>query len=295
MRDYYRYTSPSFIKASLDSMGKKPTKGLGQNFLIDESVVDNIIKHANLQKDVAVLEIGTGLGSLTYKLIKACGRVVSVEIDDKLWAYLDSEFGHWDNFELIKGDILKVDIKAILSDLSKDYSKIYVVANLPYHISTPIIMMFLEMSLPINRLVVMMQRELAMRITASSSCKDYGSLTVNLNSFADASILFDIKPHSFMPAPKVSSSVVSIDLHENAWISDEDRAFFIELVKAAFHARRKKLVNSVNGIMGMDKFLIETTLQNIGVRADARAETLSPEQFRKLASALKNKLTSSNV
>lgn len=282
----YRYTSKKFIYSMLERMGKKPTKGLGQNFLIDSGVIEDIVEYAGLNEDIAVLEIGAGLGALTYALIQNSAHTTSIEIDNKLWDYLEEEFGEWQNFTLVKGDVLRVDLKQICEDLLNKADKIYLVANLPYHITTPIIMKFLEENLPINKIIVMVQKEVALRMSAEPCSKDYGALTVNLNTFADMRILFDIDPNSFMPMPKVDSSVIEIAIKEEKPIADADRDFFLKLVKAAFHSRRKKLANSVNLAIGIPKEKVQAGLASIGKDMEARAETLSPSEFIALARVL---------
>lgn len=282
----YRYTSKKFIYSMLERMGKKPTKGLGQNFLIDSGVIEDIVEYAGLNEDIAVLEIGAGLGALTYALIQNSAHTTSIEIDNKLWDYLEEEFGEWQNFTLVKGDVLRVDLKQICEDLLNKADKIYLVANLPYHITTPIIMKFLEENLPIDKIIVMVQKEVALRMSAEPCSKDYGALTVNLNTFADMRILFDIDPSSFMPMPKVDSSVIEIAIKEEKPIADADRDFFLKLVKAAFHSRRKKLANSVNLAIGIPKEKVQAGLASIGKDMEARAETLSPSEFIALARVL---------
>lgn len=282
----YRYTSKKFIYSMLERMGKKPTKGLGQNFLIDSTVIEDIVEFAGLNEDIAVLEIGAGLGALTYALIQNSAHTTSIEIDNKLWDYLEEEFGEWKNFTLVKGDVLRVDLKQICDDLLSKADKIYLVANLPYHITTPIIMKFLEENLPIHKIIVMVQKEVALRMSAEPCSKDYGALTVNLNTFADMRILFDIDPSSFMPMPKVDSSVIEIAIKEEKTIADADRDFFLKLVKAAFHSRRKKLANSVNLAIGIPKEKVQAGLAAIGKDIEARAETLSPTDFIELARIL---------
>ncbi|MDO4772649.1 MAG: 16S rRNA (adenine(1518)-N(6)/adenine(1519)-N(6))-dimethyltransferase RsmA [Bacillota bacterium] len=282
----YRYTSKKFIYSMLERMGKKPTKGLGQNFLIDSGVIEDIVEYAGLNEDIAVLEIGAGLGALTYALIQNSAHTTSIEIDNKLWDYLEEEFGEWQNFTLVKGDVLRVDLKQICEDLLSKADKIYLVANLPYHITTPIIMKFLEENLPIDKIIVMVQKEVALRMSAEPCSKDYGALTVNLNTFADMRILFDIDPSSFMPMPKVDSSVIEIAIKEEKPIADADRDFFLKLVKAAFHSRRKKLANSVNLAIGIPKEKVQAGLASIGKDMEARAETLSPSEFIALARVL---------
>ncbi len=281
-----RYTSPKFINYTLDRLGKKATKGLGQNFLIDENVVANIISESGIDKSTGILEVGPGLGALTSKLITYAKFVTSVEIDNKLWDYLENEFSPLDNFRLVKGDILKVDLNEIIAEMRKTCDKIYVVANLPYNITTPIIMKFLEENCQIDKIVVMVQKEVAYRMCADSSCKDYGSLTVSLKYFADPKVLFTVKPTSFIPKPKIDSAVIELKKHGRYNLTSDETKKFLALVKAAFSKRRKTLVNSLSSVSNYSKTNIEKALTELELDVRIRPENLTTEDYIKLLGLL---------
>ncbi len=282
-----RYTSPKFINYQLNKHGKKITKGLGQNFLIDDNVIENIIEKSAVDRTVGVLEIGPGFGALTSKLIVYARFVTAVEIDNKLWDYLDNEFSPMDNFRLIKGDVLKVDLNELVDEMKKTCDKVYVVANLPYNITTPIIMKFLEGGVDVDKIVVMVQKEVADRMTASDSTKDYGSLTVSLKYFADPSILFVVKPSSFMPRPKIDSAVIELERHNRYELDEESRKLFLSIVKASFSKRRKTLINSLSSMSAFDKLAIEKALINIGKDTRIRAENLTIDGYIQLMAELR--------
>ncbi len=277
-----RYTSPKFINYHLNKHGKKITKGLGQNFLIDDNAVEKIISESGVDRTVGVLEIGPGFGALTSKLLINAKYVTSVEIDNKLWDYLDNEFSHMDNFKLVKEDVLKADLHKIVSDMREICEKIYVVANLPYNITTPIIMKFLETGVDIDKFVVMVQKEVALRMTADHSNKDYGALTVSLNYFADPRILFIVKPTSFMPRPKIDSAVIELLVRKDKKLDDQERNAFLAIVKASFSKRRKTLVNSLSSVSTYGKSEIEAALVGMGLDSRIRPENLSTDDYIEL-------------
>ncbi len=277
-----RYTSPKFINYHLNKHGKKITKGLGQNFLIDDNTVEKIITESGVDRTVGVLEIGPGFGALTSKLLIHAKFVTSVEIDNKLWDYLDNEFSHMDNFKLVKEDVLKADLHKIVADMRETCEKVYVIANLPYNITTPIIMKFLETGVDIDKFVVMVQKEVALRMTAEHSNKDYGSLTVSLNYFADPKILFIVKPTSFMPRPKIDSAVIELLVRGEHKLSEADRKEFLSIVKASFSKRRKTLINSLSSMSVYTKEQIENALNDMGLDCRIRPENLSKDDYIEL-------------
>lgn len=274
-----RYTSPSFINYKLDKLNKKATKGLGQNFLIDDNVVSNIISESKIDKTIGVLEIGPGLGALTSKLITYAKFVTSVEIDNKLWSYIEEEFSPMDNFRLVKGDVLKVDLNEIVDSMKKDCKEVYVVANLPYNITTPIIMKFLEDGVNIDKLIVMVQKEVAERMGAGVSTKDYGALTVSLKYFATPRVLFTVKPNSFMPRPKIESAVIELKKHNEYELDASFRKKFLQIVKASFSKRRKTLVNSLSSVTDYKKDDIEKALIDLNLNPLVRAENLTIDDY----------------
>lgn len=287
MRDLQTYSSPAEIASSLRRLEKRATKGLGQNFLIDENIINKILSSASPDERSAVIEVGPGLGAITSRLLLAAGKLVAIEIDDKLWAYLEEEFGSEENFELIKSDALKCDLKALCDRLLQDYERIMLVSNLPYQITTPLLMKVFEEGLPLSKMVLMVQLELADRLAAKAGSKDYGALTVNVGTYAYVNKLFEVKPGSFLPPPKVSSAVIELVPRFDA-MGDLERIKLISIVKAAFHARRKKMVNSISESMGLDKALILKVLAEMGLREDVRAEMLSAADFTEFAKRLEN-------
>lgn len=284
--DYKKYTNPANISEALRRMDKRATKGLGQNFLVDSNVVDRIAELSGVDEETAVIEIGPGMGALTACLIYKAKSVTAIELDNKLENYLLEEFSSYDNFELIMGDVLKVDLAKVAEDKKKGASKLMLLSNLPYHITTPILMTVLERELKFDNIVVMVQLELADRMNASFGNKDYGALSVNMQSYASVEKLFNVKPNSFMPKPKVSSAVIEIRPYNEDRYGVEDRKKFMKYVKAAFHTRRKKLVNSINDALAVDKEVISDSLKAINIREDARAEMLSVEDFVSLIKIL---------
>ena len=262
----------------LKTFNLRASKRLGQNFLIDAEVVQKIVEAAEISEGDEVLEIGPGIGTLTQGLLEVGAKVTAVELDKKLPAVLEKTLAGYENFKLVQGDILKVDLKNLMSKNFK------VVANLPYYITTQILLTLLEKKLPITKIVTMVQREVAERMTAAPGSKIYGALSVAVQFRSDARIAFDVPPTAFLPRPEVTSSVVVCDVKEtDLKISDED--FFIKVVRAAFGQRRKTLLNSLTGA-GFQREVILKSLDAAEISPSRRAETLSLEEFAKLAGAV---------
>ncbi|MEG6612821.1 16S rRNA (adenine(1518)-N(6)/adenine(1519)-N(6))-dimethyltransferase RsmA [Pseudoclostridium thermosuccinogenes] len=275
------------------------TKSLGQNFLTDENIVRRIVDTAEVNKDDLVVEIGPGIGSMTRELCARAGKVVAVEIDKHLMPALTDNLKDFDNIDIINGDILKVDIR---KDILEKYVAtgafkpgcFKVVANLPYYITTPIIMKLLEDEYGINLMVFMVQKEVADRMVAAPGGKDYGSLSVAVQYYSMAEKVFDVPPHCFIPQPDVYSSVVRLRVHEDPPVKVNDRAAFFKTVKAAFGQRRKTLLNALynSGYFAKDKEQIREILKSKGLDENQRGETLTIEQFADLSNALeKNRHT----
>jgi 16S rRNA (adenine1518-N6/adenine1519-N6)-dimethyltransferase len=276
-----KLTSPKVIKSIMEKNKLKFNKNLGQNFLIDESVIDSIISSSVITKDCAVIEIGPGIGSLTEALAKNAGRVICIELDRNLIKVLRSEFEKYDNIEFIHDDILKIDLKSITSNLQS--YKIKVVANLPYYITTPILMRLLEENLPLESITVMVQKEVADRIVAKAGSKDYGALSVAVQYHATAQIIRTVPPGAFIPPPNVSSAVVKMVLGEKKVFVDESK--FFRIIKASFAQRRKTLINALkgSGFYQMSKDEMGKQLEKIGLDVKVRGESLTIEQFAKLS------------
>ena len=262
----------------LKTFNLRASKRLGQNFLIDAEVVQKIVEAAEISEGDEVLEIGPGIGTLTQGLLEVGAKVTAVELDKKLPAVLEKTLAGYENFKLVQGDILKVDLKNLMSKNFK------VVANLPYYITTQILLTLLEKKLPITKIVTMVQREVAERMTAAPGSKIYGALSVAVQFRSDARIAFDVPPTAFLPRPEVTSSVVVCDVKEtDLKVADED--FFIKVVRAAFGQRRKTLLNSLTGA-GFPREVILQSLDAAEIEPSRRAETLSLEEFAKLAGAV---------
>ena len=259
----------------LKKFNLRASKRLGQNFLIDADVVRRIVDAAEISAGEEILEIGPGIGTLTQGLLEAGAKVTAVEIDKKLPEVLSETLAGYENFRLIQGDILKVDLSELMPKNFK------VVANLPYYITTQILLTLLEKKLPITKIVTMVQREVAERMTAAAGSKIYGAMSVAVQFRSESKILFDVEPKSFLPRPEVTSSVVVCDVREFPQkVSDEE--FFIKIVRSSFGQRRKTILNSLTGA-GFPREKVLKSLQSADINFERRAETLSIEEFIKLS------------
>lgn len=264
----------------LKTFGLHADKRLGQNFLVEESVVKRIAAAADLKPGETVLEVGPGIGTLTQALALTGANVVSVELDKRLIPVLEKTVGQYENVRVVQGDILKTDIESLIED--KNFK---VAANLPYYITTPIIMELLEKKLPLERLVVMVQKEVAERMTASPGGRDYGAISVAVQYYTEPEIAFIVKAGSFMPAPKVDSAVLVCKRREKPPVELKDEKLFFKTVAAAFSMRRKMLGNSLKNMPGIEKKDVAAWLERAGVDGRRRAETLSLEDFAALANS----------
>ena len=255
------------------------SKKLGQNFLIDADIVRGIVDAADIRPGERVLEIGPGIGTLTQGLAEAGAEVTAVELDKKLPAVLAKTLEGYENVRIVQGDILKVNIPEIMG--SEPFK---VAANLPYYITTPIIMTLLERRLPISRLVTMVQKEVADRMVAEPGTKAYGALSVAVQYYTQPHVELDVPPRSFIPAPEVDSVVIVCDVREKPPVTVADEKLFFRVVRAAFGQRRKTLSNALKGA-GFDKELIRTALPAAGIDGTRRGETLSLTEFAAIATA----------
>ncbi len=265
-------------------------KKFGQNFLIDSNVLDGIVEAAGVTDADTVLEIGPGIGSLTQYLAESAGQVVAVEIDKTLIPVLADTLSEYNNITIINEDILKVDIDAIVRE--KNGGKpIKVVANLPYYITTPIIMKLFESGALIESITVMVQKEVADRMAAPPGSKDYGSLTLAVGYYAEAQKVMDVHPGSFIPQPGVGSSVVNLVRYTKPRVSVRDSKYMFEIVRTAFNQRRKTLSNSLsnNPSLGVLREDVQDALVRMGVNEKARGEILSLEQFAELSDILQSR------
>lgn len=275
----YDLTSPSVIKHLCDSFGFSFKKSYGQNFLTDKDVLFRIAGEAG---SGGILEIGPGFGTLTAALAAEAEKVVSVELDESLRPVLKETLAGFDNITVRYGDIMKTDIKKLIEEEFSDMS-VSVAANLPYYVTTPILMKLLEEKLPFKNIVIMVQKEVAERIAAKPGKKDYGALTLAVSYYAEASITDYVPASKFIPAPKVDSAVVKLELLPSAPIEAKEKDYF-RLVKASFSQRRKTLLNALSnsGFYG-GKERIREVLENMGYDANVRGETLSMQEFSDLA------------
>ncbi len=263
-------------------------KSFGQNFLIDDNILQGIVESANVVEDDTVIEIGPGLGNLTHYILEKKAKVVAFEIDRDMIDILNDRFNSNKNLEIVNKDILKVDLNEYITD-----KKVKIIANLPYYITTPIIFKLLEYRRNIASITVMIQKEVAERITATPHSKDYGVLTINTNYLADVEKLFNVPNTSFIPTPNVTSSVIQIVPNEQKEkdLGIKDEEIFKELIKKAFSARRKKLSNSLcnTGICGMTKQEIDSMILQIGLNPNCRAEEVSIADYVRMANIIADK------
>ena len=265
-------------------------KKFGQNFLIDSHVLDKIVSAAGITKDDFVLEIGPGLGTMTQYLAASARKVFAVEIDKALIPILEDTLKEFDNVQVINQDILKVDIKK-LAEEHNDGKPIKVVANLPYYITTPIIMGLFESQVPIDSITVMVQKEVADRMKVGPGTKDYGALSLAVQYYAEPYIVANVPPNCFMPRPKVGSAVIRLTRHEKPPVEVADEKLMFRLIRASFNQRRKTLANGLNNSpeLSYSKEEIQQTIEKCGFKAGIRGEALTLEDFAKLANAFSEK------
>ncbi len=266
------------LKRLLSQHGFSFKKSLGQNFLIDSSVCPAMAK-ASADKDTGVLEIGPGVGVLTSELSKVAKRVVAIELDERLKKLLPITLSNCDNVEIIYGDAMKLDLKSIIEEKFKDCEKVTVCANLPYYITSPIVMMLLESRLPIESITVMVQKEAAERLCAKVSSRESGAVTVAVNYYATAEILFHVGRECFMPSPNVDSSVIKLNILKEPPINVKDESKFFRLVKATFAQRRKTFLNTVSNTLKIDKEILKSALSDLNLEPTVRGEQLTMEQL----------------
>lgn len=262
--------------------GVHPKKRFGQNFLVDEQVLSSILESIELSRDDVVIEIGPGLGVLTRELAKAARLVIAVEIDRGLFEILSSETAHLDNVMLLNEDILEIDLPELLHRQGASKGKVKVAANLPYNITTPVLVKLIGDRDSLDRVVVMVQREVAERVAASPGSRSYGSLSVFMQWYAEVRLVQVVPPESFVPAPKVHSAVLCIDFLSKPR-ADVDSSLLETVVHSAFAMRRKILKNALKGLPGLDERSLELLLSRTGIDPSCRAETLSLEDYAALA------------
>ena len=260
----------------------KFSKSLGQNFLIDDSVLNDIVSGADVNEEDLVIEIGPGVGSLTAQLLKKAKKVVSIELDNDLIPILEAELGQYENFSLIHKDALKVDFNEVIGD----EKSVKLVANLPYYVTTPIIVNLLKKNYNFKSLTIMIQKEVAERIDAEPNCKEYGSLSLLVQYYCDTKIIRKVPPACFIPRPKVDSIVIRLDRLEEKRVKVKDEDLMFEIIRHSFNMRRKTLWNATK-FLGMNKEVLEKAYEEAGIDPKRRGETLSLEEF----AALSDKIT----
>jgi len=281
------YNETKFI---MKKYGITANKSLGQNFLISDEVVNSIVTSAEISKNDLVIEIGPGLGTLTKELLEKAGKVVCIELDKNMLTILNDRFSLYSNFKLINDDVLKVDLKSLISEEKEknNLSNVKIVANLPYYITTPIIMKLLEEHLDIDTITVMIQKEVADRLISVPGTKNSGAITYSVYYYAESEKVIDVPNNSFIPEPEVTSSVIKLTLRDSAPIEVKDEDVLFKLIKAAFMQRRKTLINGLsNSNLFSSKEEIKTILVKLNLDEKVRGENLSLQDFANIANMIK--------
>lgn len=276
------------IKEILNKYGFSFSKALGQNFLINPSVCPRMAEMGGAKEGVGVIEIGPGIGVLTYELAKRADKVVAIELDKRLLPVLDETLSEFDNVKVINDDVLKIDLHQLIKDEFADLD-VVVCANLPYYITSPVIMKLLEDRLPVKSITVMVQKEAADRLCAELGTRQTGAVTVAVNYYAKAELLFKVSAGSFMPPPKVDSAVIRLSVYNEPAVKTDNEEMLFKVIKAAFAQRRKTLLNTLSNSMSFEKAQISQVLDNANIPNTSRAEQLKLEDFAKIANEL-NKL-----
>ncbi len=279
--------APTTIKKIMNETGFKFSKSLGQNFLIDEHIVENIVNAMDIQPDDIVLEIGPGIGTITKEAANRCKKVYAIEIDKSLIPILNKTLEENENVEIINNDILKIDIKELFKE--KEINQpVKVIGNLPYYITTPIIMKFLEEKVEMISFTTMIQKEVADRINAKPGKKDYGALSVAVQYYCEVDLVAQVPKTVFMPQPKVDSTVIKLTKREAPPVELDNEAMFFKVMRSGFQQRRKTLHNALSNGLGINKEIIEKSLITSDIDPKRRAETLSIQEFATLANKIYN-------
>lgn len=273
------------VRSLLQKNGFTFKKSLGQNFLINPDVCP-AMADAACDKDTGVIEIGPGIGVLTAELSKRAKRVTAIELDERLKKILPVTLADCDNVEIIYADVLKTDLKALIAEKFSDCTRVAVCANLPYYITSPIVMSLLESKLPIDSITVMVQKEAAERLCANVGTREAGAVSAAVSYYAEPEILFSVGKDSFMPPPKVDSAVIQLHIRENPPVKVLDEAKFFRLIRASFAQRRKTLVNTVSNTAGIDKESIKKALAQLGLSETVRGERLTLDELAELSNLL---------
>ena len=280
-----RLSSHQATKEVVQKHNFKFSKSLGQNFLIDTNVIDRILEGARVKEGDYVIEVGPGIGTLTKEMGRSAEKVVAIEIDKTLIPILEETLEDFPNIEVINQDILKVNVQELVKE-KLNGGPVKLVANLPYYITTPIVMKFLEEDIPVTDIVVMVQKEVADRMNAQPNSKDYGALSVAVQYYCDTEIVAKAPRHMFMPQPNVDSTVIGLHVREEKKYNVDNEDIFFKTVKASFGQRRKTLLNSLGGLGFLSKDQIKLALQEANIDEKRRGETLSIEEFASLSNAV---------
>ncbi len=275
----------SVVKGVLQKHGFNFSKALGQNFLINPSVCPKMAENSLADKNTGVIEIGPGIGVLTYELSRVAKKVVAIELDSRLLPVLDETLSDCDNVEIINADVMKINLHELIREKFEGMD-VVVCANLPYYITSPILTMLMEEKLPIKAITVMIQKEAADRLCTPVGSRDSGAITVCTNYYSVPQKLFGVSRGSFMPPPNVDSTVIRLDIRETPAVSPKSEERFFKTVKAAFSQRRKTVVNSISSGMGIPKEKVIEALNELGISETIRAEKLSMEDFSNLSDML---------
>ncbi|MCI8345353.1 MAG: 16S rRNA (adenine(1518)-N(6)/adenine(1519)-N(6))-dimethyltransferase RsmA [Clostridia bacterium] len=272
------YKETMFI---LNKYNISASKSLGQNFLINDEVIEKIVESANISNEDLIIEIGPGLGTLTKRLLEKAKKVIAIELDKRMISILQERFSLYDNFKLINDDILKVNLNEIIQN-EKDIKEVKIVANLPYYITTPIIMKLLEDKLTLKSITVMVQKEVAKRLTSNPGSKQAGAITYAVNYYCEPEEIVLVPNSSFIPEPEVESEVIKLNLRNNPPVKIRSEEVFFKLIKASFMQRRKTLVNGITNSGLMSKEEIKTLLKKVNLPENVRGEVLTMQDFAKL-------------
>lgn len=288
MTNHQDIATPSRTREILEKYGLSAKKSLGQNFIIDTNILRNIVQTASVDKNTTVIEVGPGIGALTEQIAKEAKEVFAFEIDDRLLSVLDDTLSPYDNVTVFHQDILEVDFEQFKTDYLSDTSRLVVIANLPYYITTPIIMHLIESSLPVEEMVLMMQKEVASRLEAKPSTKAYGSLSIAIQYYMEVEVAFTVPRTVFMPQPNVDSAIIRLRTLENPPVMVKDENLFFKIVRASFVQRRKTIWNNLRKAFN-DKSKEETlrdAFEKAEINPSRRGESLTIEEFGRLANAL---------
>lgn len=273
------------IKRIMESSGFTFSKALGQNFLINPSVCPKMAELCGADENTGVIEVGPGIGVLTNELCKVAKKVVAIELDERLPAILGKTLADHDNVKVISGDVMKIDLHKLIEDEFQGMD-VVVCANLPYYITSPVIMKLLEEKLPIKALTVMVQKEAADRLCAQMGTRECGAVTAAVRYYSEPKLLFKVSAGSFMPAPKVDSAVIRMDVDKKPALEIKDEKLFFRVVRGAFSQRRKTVANSLSSMLSIDKQTVNSAIAKAGVNPQARPEAMTLEEFAAISNAL---------